>query len=68
MFKELILKWKNFTGNNEINISGEILISNKDLAKLLKLTSDEQEKVNKLNSGLLQQFPYLKTKIVQGIC
>ena len=68
MFKELILRWKNFTGNNEINISGEILISNKDLAKLLKLTSDEQEKVNKLNSGLLQQFPYLKTKIVQGIC
>ena len=68
MFKELILRWKNFTGNNEINISGEILISNKDLAKLLKLTSEEQEKINQLNSRLMQQFPYLKTKIVQGIC
>lgn len=68
MFKELILRWKNFTGNNEINISGEILISNKDLAKLLKLTPEEQEKVNQLNSRLMQQFPYLKTKIVQGIC
>lgn len=51
-----------------MNISGEILISNKDLAKLLKLTSEEQEKVNQLNSRLRQQFPYLKTKIVQGIC
>jgi len=68
MFKELILRWKNYTGNNEINISGEILISNKDLAKLLKLTSEEQEKINQLNSGLMQKFPYLKTKIVQGIC
>jgi len=68
MFKELSLRWKNYTGNNEINISGEILISNKDVAKLLKLTAEEKDKINQLNCDLTQKFPYLKTEIVQSIC
>jgi hypothetical protein len=68
MFKELSLRWKNYTGNNAINISGEILISNKDVAKLLKLTAEEQDKINQLNCHLTQKFPYLKTEIVQSIC
>ncbi|MDD4320299.1 MAG: hypothetical protein PHH31_01940 [Acidaminococcaceae bacterium] len=68
MVKKLMLMWKNYTGNNRINISGEILLSNKDSTKLLILTNDEQERIRELHCKLINEFPYLKTKMTQSMC
>jgi len=68
MVKKLMLMWKNYTGNNRINISGEILLTNKDSTKLLILTNDEQERIRELHCKLINEFPYLKTKMTQGMC
>lgn len=67
MFRKFTIMWKNYTGNNKINISGEILLSNKDATKLLKLTAAQQAIISELHCKLINEFPYIKTKIVQGM-
>ncbi len=68
MVRKFVAMWKNYAGNNKINISGEILLSNKDATKLLKLTSAEQKIISELHCKLINKFPYIKTEMVQGMC
>ena len=61
-------KIKDYTSNNVLNISGEMIINNKDNAKILDLSQEEETALSSIINTFQEKYSFLNIDTRHGLC
>lgn len=67
MLEKLTAEWKEYVGNNRINVSGELILNDADPAKLLVLSEEEEKRILGLVGDFAKAHQNFKVTTLKGV-
>ncbi len=67
MLEKVLHAWKEYVGNNRINVSGEIILNDVDPAKLLVLSETEEKRILDLVTTFVKTHQTFKVTTLKGV-